>query len=346
MTGTRVLICDESPAYAAALRHVLEHDREITVVGVCGTAERTLAEVPRLSPDIVTMDLELAGEAGLRAIEQIMSSSPVPILVLSDHLERDSATVADALAAGALDAMRKREVDVEDPDGDGAATFCARVKLLAHAPVIRHPRARLGRGGSAPLRRRRRSAAAVIGVCASAGGPPALVSVLSELPSAFPIPVLVVQHIGAGFADSLVKFLDGELDLPVRFAADGERPGAGVWVAPPGRHLALGVSGHLELRDAPGAVAHRPSADVLLRSIAAANGPLAVAVVLTGMGADGAVGLAEVRRAGGLTIAQDEQSSAVYGMPRAAAASGAELILPLDQIGPRLRALELARARP
>jgi two-component system chemotaxis response regulator CheB len=343
MTRTRVLICDDSPSYAAALTQVLEHDREITVVGVCETAERTVAEVPRLSPDLVTMDLELAGAAGLSAIERIMSRSPVPILVLSDHLGRDSAAVADALAAGALDAIRKRELDVEHPDGAGAASFCARVKLLSRAPVIRHPRGRLR--GEVPARARRRRGAALIGVCASAGGPPALVSVLSSLPESFSIPILVVQHIGAGFADSLVKFLDGELALPVRLAEAGLRPGPGVWVAPPGRHLAVDSAGLLALDGAQHAERHRPSADVLLRSIAAARGPLAVAVILTGMGTDGAAGLAEVRRAGGLTIAQDEESSAVYGMPRAAAASGAELILPLTQIGPRLRALEPARVR-
>jgi two-component system chemotaxis response regulator CheB len=143
-----------------------------------------------------------------------------------------------------------------------------------------------------------------------------------------------------------VKYLDGVLELPVRLAASDVAPSAGVWIAPPGRHLAVDASGRLELDDAPRGERHRPSADVLLRSLAAACGPLAVAVVLTGMGADGAAGLAEVRRAGGLTIAQDEQSSAVYGMPRAAAASGAELILPLAEIGPRLRSLDLAAARP
>lgn len=340
MARTRVLICDDSPAYAAALTQVLEHDGEITVVGVCDRADRTVSEVPRLSPDLVTIDLELAGEAGLTAIERIMSSSPVPILVLSDHLDRRSAAVADALAAGALDAIRKRELDLDDPAGDAAATFCARVKLLSRAPVIRHPRARLPGAAS------RGRPAEMIGICASAGGPPALVSVLAALPASFAVPILVVQHIGAGFAESLVKHLDGELELPVRLAAGGVAPGAGVWIAPPGRHLAVSASGLLELDDAPQAERHRPSADVLLRSLAASCGPLAVAVVLTGIGADGAAGLGEVRRAGGLTIAQDEQSSAVYGMPRAAAASGAELILPLSAIGPRLRSLELAAARP
>jgi two-component system chemotaxis response regulator CheB len=344
MTVRRVLICEDSQTYAAGLSRLLRRDPEIDVVGVCVSAEEVIARLSQLDPkpDLVTMDLELPGMSGGEAIEQIMSVLPIPILVLSGSVERGSQRALAALAAGALDAVPKDGLDLLDLDSVPARDFRRRVKLLAGVRVIRHPRAGLSRRG--PTRQAPAGTASIIGVAASAGGPQALAAVFAEIPGTFPIPILVVQHIAEGFATGFARWLDGEVPLRVRIAPDGGAAAPGIWMAPDGAHLSLDGADRLVLDTRTDAGLHRPSADVLLRSLAARAGSDAVAVVLTGMGRDGAAGLGEVRRAGGLTIAQDEASSVVFGMPKAAAESGAELILGPAEIGQRLRALRpLAR---
>jgi two-component system chemotaxis response regulator CheB len=282
------------------------------------------------------MDLELPGMSGVDAIEQIMSVFPVPILVLSGHVEHRSQTALHALAAGALDAMPKADFDLGNLDSAAAQGLRRRVKVLSGVTVIRHPRAGLSHR-SAPTTSTR--TASVIGICASTGGPQALAALLADIPETFAIPILVVQHISAGFVDGFARWLDTEVPLPVQLARQDVKPGPGVWIAPEGAHLILTGSGRIDLDTTTVTGLHRPSGDVLLRSLATAAGREAVAVVLTGMGRDGAEGLADVRRAGGLTIAQDEATSAIFGMPQAAAECGSELVLPLEGIAPRLRAL-------
>jgi two-component system chemotaxis response regulator CheB len=186
----------------------------------------------------------------------------------------------------------------------------------------------------------------VIGICASTGGPRALTSVLDRLPEDYGIPILVVQHMTPGFLAGLVSWLDGKMALPVRLARDGEPLAPGVWFAPDGAHLKLDITRRLVL-DADKSVGnHRPSGDALLSSLARVAGAGAVAVVLTGMGRDGADGLAAVASAGGRTIAQDEESSSVYGMPRVAVERGAKTVLAPSAIGEELAALGRPRSRP
>jgi two-component system, chemotaxis family, protein-glutamate methylesterase/glutaminase len=185
----------------------------------------------------------------------------------------------------------------------------------------------------------------VIGICASTGGPRALAEVIGRLPGDYRIPILVVQHMTPGFTAGLVSWLDRELALPVRLADDDQQLAPGVWFAPDGAHLKLEPTRRLRLDTDTVLGNHRPSGDVLLSSLARAAGTKAVAVVLTGMGRDGAEGLAAVAAAGGRTIAQDEQSSGVYGMPRAAAERGAKTVLAPIAIGDELAALDQKRAR-
>jgi len=343
-TRTRVLICEDSRTFAAALARTLEHGGEIDVVGVRSSAEAAIADLARLAPDLVTMDLELPGMPGLAAIEQIMSVRPTPILVLSAHVRDDGGAAAAALAAGALEAIAKDALPLRDPGGAAAAAFRRRVTLLGRARVIRHPRARLAphahRGPPRPAPRR-----SVVGICASTGGPQALAAVLSAIPRDYPIPILVVQHIAAGFTDGLARWLDGAVPLPVRLAEDGAAVEPGVTVGPEGAHLVVGAGGRLSLDRRSPAGLHRPSGDMLLSSIAASAKSAGVGVVLTGMGRDGGAGIEAIAAAGGLTIAQDEASSAVYGMPREAARRGAELILPLPEIAGVLTTVALERRR-
>jgi two-component system chemotaxis response regulator CheB len=342
VVNRRVLICEDSKTYSTCLTRLLERDPELEVVGVCETAEQALARLPSLRPDLVTMDLELPGMSGAEAIEQIMSVFPVPILVLSSQIEQHSRAALAALAAGALDVLPKADLDVGDPDGPAAQALRRRVKVLCRVNVIRHPRARLPNRNAVPASWVR--AASIVGIAASTGGPQALATILSALPATYPIPILVVQHMSPGFAGAFAQWLDSEVPLPVRMAVGGVRPGPGVWIAPEGAHLVLTTTGRVALDDLTVEGLHRPSGDMLLRSLAASSGRDAVAVVLSGMGRDGAAGLADVQRVGGLTIAQDEVTSAVYGMPRAAAECGAEFVMPLSEIAGRLQALRPARA--
>jgi len=332
----RVLICDDSRTYAAALARVVGHGDELEVVGVASTAEQAIKELPSVRPDLVTMDLELPGMSGLDAVEEIMSKHPVPILVVSSHVGPRSERAAAALAAGAIDAVAKEELDLRDPENAAAAALRGRLALLSGVHVIRHPRANLN-GGSTRSARVRRTARA-IGICASTGGPQALAAVLAVLPAAFPVPVLVVQHMSRGFTEGLVRWLDRVVPIRVALASAGQHASPGVWVAPEGAHLALDASAQFTL-DRRELGLHRPSGDVLLRSLAEHAGRGAVSVVLTGMGRDGAAGSRAVREAGGLTIAQDEASSVVFGMPLAAAEEGVDLVLPLDRIGHELASL-------
>ena len=168
---------------------------------------------------------------------------------------------------------------------------------------------------------------------------------LSAIPADYPVPILVVQHIAAGFTEGLARWLNGAVPLPVRLAEDGAVAKPGVSIGPEGAHLLLQADGTLALNRKLAAGLHRPSADVLLTSIAASAKGAGVAVVLTGMGRDGAAGIQAVAEAGGLTIAQDEETSAVYGMPREAAKRGAELILPLQEIAQVLMTVALERRR-
>src|SRR5581483_8545806 len=202
----RIVLCDDSRTYATALARVLEHGGALDVVGVFPTAEKTLAALPALSPDLVTMDLELPGMSGLDAVEEIMASAPTPVVVLSDYTPRNSATAGAALRAGAVAAIPKSELDLRDPASLGAATLRRRVTRLSDATVVRHPVARLRRPADESAVRARRSVAA-IGICASTGGPRALAELLAALPATFPVPVLVVQHIAPSFEASLLRTL-------------------------------------------------------------------------------------------------------------------------------------------
>ena len=324
MMTRRVLVCADSRVYAADLSRMLEYDGDITVAAVCGTAREAIAALPRVKPDLVTVDLALPGMDGMTAIEEIMSSRPLPILMLSSHVEAGSEKAAAALAAGALDAIAKDDLDLHDPAGPAGVAFRRRIRVLSRAHVIRHMRPGLKPGpGHRGLVRR----VSVIGICASTGGPQVLARLLGALPAGYPIPIMIVQHIGAGFTDALARWLDKSVQLPVALASGGRPACPGAWVAPEGAHLKLTAAGMLSLDRRTLVGRHRPSGDVLFESIAAAAGRAGVAIVLSGMGADGAAGTAAVRGRGGLAIAQDKESSAVYGMPKAAIDRGVDAVL-------------------
>lgn len=343
MGPRRVLICEDSKAYAAGLSRFLEHDPEIEVVGVSRTGEEAIAEVERLEPDLLTLDMQLPGMDGLEVVQRLMESHPLPIVVISAIVARGSERASATLAAGALEILSKEQLRLDQPDDVWAQAMRSRLRRLSSMRAGRSRRARRPAGAPAPRPAQiPRRSAAVIGIGASTGGPPVLEAILGELPADFAIPVLAVQHMSPGFIEGFVRWLDKKLPLSVQVAADGACAGPGIWFAPDGSHLLLNGSGRFALTDQPEGP-HRPSVDSLLGSLARTCGADAVGVVLTGMGRDGAAGAAEIRRAGGLVAAQDEASSVVYGMPQAVAEKGADLIADPATLGQTLAGLRRAR---
>jgi two-component system, chemotaxis family, protein-glutamate methylesterase/glutaminase len=344
-TAVRVAICEDSPAYAAGLRRFLETDGELRVVAVTPDAESLIAALPGLRPDLVTMGLELSGISGIEAIRRIMATRPVPIVVISRHLRFGGGMVDRALDAGAVAAVAKAGVRFDERDGRSARALRDRLSAIAGAgtpdPEARPAPAPVPAPPAPPLLPRR-GVASVVGIGASAGGPPALATILGALSADFALPVLVVQHISPGFAAGLATWLDGIVALPVRLARDGDAAGPGIAIAPDGAHLVLADDGrHLRLDRRTGG-SHRPGADMLLCSLAQRCGRGAVAVVLSGMGRDGAAGVAAIRAAHGAAVAERPEDARLSGMPSAAAQAGAAP-LALAEIGRLLATLSGGR---
>jgi two-component system chemotaxis response regulator CheB len=331
----RIVICEASVSYGAELHDFIVRDPALEVGGVFRSAEALLPELDRIAPALITMGLEMPGMGSLAAIREIMRERPCPIVVVSKHAAT-SERAADALAAGALEVIPKTALRLGQPDDLWAIALRSRIKRLASIPMRgRRTGAALPRRASVAHRRLVR----IVGIGASTGGPLALAEVLGALPADFTIPVLVVQHISDGFGPGLVTWLGRQVAVPVAIAIDGAALGPGVWFAPEGFHLGLDRSLRVVLDGETVHGAHRPSVDMLFASLATAVRQAALGVVLTGMGRDGAEGVEAIRASGGHVIAQDEASSAVYGMPRAALEAGADQVLALEAIGPELRDL-------
>jgi two-component system chemotaxis response regulator CheB len=348
MSRIRVLVVEDSLTVRKRMVEILGSDPELEVVAEAEDGKRGIELCQHLRPDVVTLDMMLPVMSGLAATEFIMAHCPTPILIVSASDNRGELfRTYEALAAGALDALEK-------PLGNETAEawdqkLIATVKLISRIKVITHPRGRLGAmgraAGGAPVRivPARDSPPSAIAIGVSTGGPGALVQILTALPRDFALPILLVIHIGKLFAPAFADWLDGQSPIRVAYARDGDRlapPGkAGVWIAPPDRHLVL-RNGLLRLTDDPELHSCRPSVDVLFTSLARELGASCAACLLTGMGKDGAAGLLAIRNQGGRTIAQDEQSSIVFGMPREAILLGAaEQVLPLERIAPAIAAL-------
>jgi two-component system, chemotaxis family, protein-glutamate methylesterase/glutaminase len=311
----------------APLITALQLDADIEVVRRVATAAEAVAAVSSDHPDIVILDLNLTAGDTRGAIRSIMDRAPTPILVLSARLQdRRSSLVMQALAAGAADAL----ASPRDWDGEPGVALREQVRRLSSVRVHRRPPTggephHPGRGvhvGHAP----------VVAIAASTGGPSALAALLAQL-GGLAAPVLIVQHLHAEFTDGLVEWMSRVSALPVEVARDAQHAEPGrVYIAPGGTHLRLGPRLRLALGLDPVSL-HRPSADALFASVAEHAGSAGVGVVLTGMGEDGAEGLLQMRRRGGRTLAQDEASCAVFGMPRAAQRLGAvDQMLPLSKI--------------
>jgi two-component system chemotaxis response regulator CheB len=331
----RVVIVDDSPTVRSLVRRLLQRDPACQVVGEAGDGARGVELVTTLHPDVVVMDLDMPVLDGHAAIQQIAQRHPTPVLVLTAHPPADQAASAfEATRCGAVEVLAKPS----EPEGwrQLEHTLASMIRALAEARRVPPAKAAAGRAAKKPVVPPLSRQVRFIAVAASTGGPEATLQLLQPLPKPLPAALLLVQHIAAGFEESLASWLAGKLGTDVAVARDGEPAAPGrIRLAPPGAHLLLTADETMHLdRDTPPRAGHRPSADELFLSCARTFPTVTAGVVLTGMGSDGALGLAELRRCGGLTMAQDQESSVVFGMPRAALESGAvELSLPPAELG-------------
>ena len=345
----RVMVVEDSLVVRQLLVHIIASDPRLVVAAAVSSAEEALREIGRVQPDVVSMDIRLPGMDGLEATRQIMSEHPTPIVVIADSIEDSSLKISmNALRAGALTVVEK-PVGLSSANYAGiASTICTQLYIMSQVPVVRQRSFAPWRDkitNTAPKRDPEWSATlpSIMGIAASTGGPPALAKVLGALPEDFPLPILLVQHMGAPFMEGFASWLNGLMPLKVRLAQDHEIPMAGnVYVAPGDRHLLLSPAGTLKVSAEPPVGNQRPSATMLFQSMARSVGRRGLGVILTGMGEDGALGLVEMRQAGGYGLAEDESTAVVYGMPAAATRmGGVNVSLPLDLIAPRI--LRLAR---
>jgi two-component system chemotaxis response regulator CheB len=347
----RVLVAENSRADRSLLRESLRTDSQISVVGEARSGAEAVRMTARLRPQVVAIGtLDRSSDMHepidrLAVTRQIMSESPTPIVVALDEHEGEG-EAREALAAGAVAVLRKPA-----PNTRAESELVETIRAMAEVKVVgqrlRKPhRSEPAPAGNAPF--------GILAIAASTGGPAALARVLRPLPRELPVPVVIVQHLAAGFVGGFTSWLDQHCALEVQLAHHAQRLSPGVaYIGADGAHMRVlrsrareseGAAGTLALSEGPPRDGFCPSASVLFESVAKAYGAHALAVILTGMGRDGVSGLAQVRAAGGRIIAQDQHTSVVFGMPSVAIQAGlADLVLPIDLMAPRI--LELLRAK-
>lgn len=331
----RVLLVDDSAVVLASLERLLADTPEIQVVGKARNGQEALDLIPRVKPDVVCTDLHMPVMDGFTLTQQVMSLHPLPILVVSASVQQgeDADNIFRVIEAGAVDVFAK-PLGADDRRQLRQALI-AKIRVLAGVKVIRrHTRQAPANTQAAPLPRGTSTKTRLVAIGSSTGGPQALHTILSSLPASFAAPILCVQHISAGFADGMVDWLGNHCGLHVQTARHGETPRPGtVYFPREGTHLEIDCNGALASSLGPSLDGHRPSITVTFTSVAEYFRRGATGVLLTGMGRDGADGMKAIADAGGVTIAQDEESSVVFGMPAEAIKLGAaKYVLPLEEI--------------
>jgi two-component system chemotaxis response regulator CheB len=349
----RVVVAEDSTSTRDLLVRLLQAGG-FDVVGVAQDGAEAVALVHQLRPDVVTMDIHMPRLNGIQATRRIMAETPVPIVIVSASVEEKEVGLAfEAMRVGAVTVLDKPPGPRHPCHAMTAREFLRTVRLMAGVKVVRRSgTGPLGSAGKLPFGTQEPSSFTtpmqnsiqmrprVIALAASTGGPQAIQALLQAL-GRVDVPIFIVQHISLGFTSGMADWLTATCRQTVKIAMHGEEPqGYTVYLAAEDHHLIVTRLGKIGLSKAPAVRGFRPSANVLFESVAECFGASAVGILLTGMGDDGAAGLGALRAAGALTIAQDEATSVVYGMPRAAVASGAATeVLPLTAIAPRLRGL-------
>lgn len=345
MKRIRVLIVEDSPVVSEHLRRIIGADPRFEVAGVAGSGEEALAVLENSAPDVISMDIHLPGIQGFEATRRIMARRPTPIVMVSGLQVHEMTLTMKALQAGALSVVEKPVGTTHKDYQSVANKLCTQLAIMSEVKVVRQretsrPAGERGEPSVDPGNPYR-----VLGIAASTGGPNALMQLLTALGGDFALPIVVVQHMTAAFLEGFAEWLANVTPLPVQIVKDRiELQGGRVYLAPcDTRHMV--VEGTFAIpQERPPVGVHRPSANVLFSSMARSVGMAAIGALLTGMGDDGAEGIQELRRAGAYTIAEDESTAVVYGMPGAAVRMGAiRESLPLGAIAPRI--LELVRPK-
>ncbi len=334
----KVLVADDSAFMRCALSRMIESDPSLRVVGTAQTGLEALEKIGQLQPDVVTLDIDMPGMNGLETLKRIMGEAPRPVIMVSSLTQKGAGTTLEALGLGAFDYVPKQlnyiSLDIIKVQHELVGKIKAAAGCRPHAsPVAAPPRLEPRRPNPVlpPL------APAIVAIGTSTGGPQALQEILPMLPENLPVAILVVQHMPVGFTAPFAKRLDGLCQIAVQEAEEGivVKPGH-VYIAAAGRHMTVRHSGSdiiLHVPTTPTNGPHMPSVDVMMLSVAEAFHARAMGVILTGMGADGTLGMQAIFREGGLTVGQDEATSVVYGMPRSCAEMGIlKRVVPLPEI--------------
>ncbi len=339
----RVLVVDDSALMRKLIPQILQSDSSIQVVGTAMDGNFGLKKIEEVNPQVVTLDLDMPGMGGLDMLKEIMLRHPVPVIVVSSHSTQGASVTLQALSMGAFDFVAK-PIDVSANMPEIARELIAKIKAAAQSRrvTISQPlEAQKQLQKSAPQPRTKASRIVAIGI--STGGPQALQYLLPQLPKNFPGSIVIVQHMPVGFTEMFSRRLEDICSITVKEAQSGDLLLAGrALICPGNRHLKvkrLPMGDVAVLNDEPRVNGHRPSVDVLFKSVAEEFGDKSIAALMTGMGEDGAQGLGMVKAAGGMTIAQSEESCVVFGMPKAAIERGYALrVLPLDSLANTLQA--------
>lgn len=333
----RLLIVDDSALMRRVLRSIFESDPTICVVGEAANGSEALHHVATLRPDVITLDVQMPVLDGLKTTEKLMAYHPTPILVITASLSRRDVDITfKMLDAGALEVVEKPSLSDPEAMERAKRELIRKVKLLARVKVVMHIRGRRRIEPETPQLEPRPAvhmqpvaqpttagAFPVVIIGASTGGPRIIHQILAGLPRSFGAALIVVQHIAEGFSYGMAEWLAETLTLPVTLAHEGVRISAGtVFVVPDRSDLLIKPGGFVHLNRSP-LLLHRPAIDIAMQSVAEIFGPRVIGILLTGMGRDGVIGMQSIKRARGYTIAQDEASCTVYGMPRAAIEAGA-----------------------
>jgi two-component system chemotaxis response regulator CheB len=351
----KVLIVEDSPVVQAFLQNILETDPEIQVTALARDGREAVAAVKRYRPDVVTMDINLPHLNGFAATRAIMEETPTPVIIVSGEWDTKRVeTIFQAMDAGALMCLPRPAGRGEEGHEAAARALIDNVKSMAEVKVVRRwprkthlaPGVEKEKVSLAPATTTRPDDIQVVAIGASVGGPLALKTILAALPPWLPWPVLVVQHIASGFTQGLVDWLAQATALPVRIARQGEKilPSQ-VYVAPDNSQMQVKTGGIITLTEEFSADGHRPSVAVLFGSVAAVYGRRSLGILLTGMGRDGAAELKLMKDKGAITLAQDQETAVVFGMPGEAVRLGAaDYVLPLEKIAPFIA--DLAKDKP
>jgi two-component system chemotaxis response regulator CheB len=337
-TPIKVLIVDDSPFVRKALKRVFESDPETLVIGTASDGKEAIEKALTLNPDVITLDIMMPVMDGIKTLEVLMEIKPLPVLMLSQFTQEGGELTLKALELGAMDFIDKSTTGLMD-FLSLANEILLKTKVIAKGKPRTYSKKQITHSEYTP-----HGNIDVVAIGASTGGPPALQSILQRFPENIDFAILIVQHMPKGFTSPLANRLNSLCRFPVKEASEGDPIDKGTaLIAPSGLHMRVSSDGkRIRLTEDPLTEIHRPSVNVLFTSVAENIGARSVGVVLTGMGSDGAKGIMAIKSAGGLTIAQDEATSTIFGMPRAAIETKCvDKVLPITEISKEILNLSL-----